>query len=48
LALAAEKLEHQMRRAADRRRVHHGARTPQSVAIATARVGRADRAIMSN
>jgi ribosomal subunit interface protein len=48
LALAVERLEHQMRRAADRRRVHHGSRTPQSVASATAAVARADRAIMSN
>jgi ribosome-associated translation inhibitor RaiA len=35
LELAADKLDHQMRRAADRRRVHHGVRTPQSVASAT-------------
>jgi len=36
LDLAAGKLEAQLRRAADRRRVHHGARTPVSVATATA------------
>jgi ribosomal subunit interface protein len=48
LAQATDRLEHQMRRAADRRRVHHGARTPQSVASATAAVARADRAIMNN
>lgn len=46
--LAADKLEQQMRRAADRRRVHHGTRTPQSVAHATAAVDGTDRAIMSN
>jgi ribosomal subunit interface protein len=33
---AATKLEAQLRRAADRRRVHHGNRTPVSVATATA------------
>lgn len=32
---AVGKLGIQLRRAADRRRVHHGARTPQSVATAT-------------
>ncbi|HVV77868.1 MAG TPA: ribosome-associated translation inhibitor RaiA [Mycobacteriales bacterium] len=32
---AVEKLGNQLRRAADRRRVHHGARTPESVATAT-------------
>jgi ribosomal subunit interface protein len=37
LDLAVSKLEAQLRRAADRRRVHHGARTPVSVAAATAR-----------
>jgi ribosomal subunit interface protein len=36
LDLAVTKLEAQLRRAADRRRVHHGARTPLSVAAATA------------
>jgi ribosomal subunit interface protein len=33
LDLAAQKLENRMRRAADRRRVHHGRRTPQSVRL---------------
>jgi ribosomal subunit interface protein len=33
--VAIEKLHEQLRRAADRRRVHHGARTPESVATAT-------------
>jgi len=33
LDLAASKLENRMRRAADRRRVHHGRRTPPSVRI---------------
>lgn len=46
--LAFNKLEHQMRRAADRRRVHHGARTPQSVASATGAIVGLDRAIMSH
>jgi len=36
LELAAEKLERRFRQAADRRRVHHGRRTPKSVAAATA------------
>jgi ribosomal subunit interface protein len=36
LDLAAAKLEARLRRAADRRRVHHGIRTPVSVAAATA------------
>ncbi|MBV9291407.1 MAG: ribosome-associated translation inhibitor RaiA [Frankiales bacterium] len=36
LDLAANKLEARLRRAADRRRVHHGNRTPVSVAAATA------------
>jgi ribosomal subunit interface protein len=34
LDLAASKLENRMRRAADRRRVHHGRRTPPSVRLA--------------
>jgi len=38
LDLACGKLEEQLRRAADRRRVHHGIRTPVSVAAATAAV----------
>jgi ribosomal subunit interface protein len=36
LDLAFGKLEVRMRKAADRRRVHHGSRTPVSVAMATA------------
>jgi ribosomal subunit interface protein len=36
LELATEKLERRFRHAADRRRVHHGRRTPVSVAAATA------------
>jgi ribosomal subunit interface protein len=36
LDIAAAKLEGRLRRAADRRRVHHGSRTPVSVAAATA------------
>jgi ribosomal subunit interface protein len=36
LDLALDKMQSQMRRAADRRRVHHGNRTPVSVATATA------------
>jgi ribosomal subunit interface protein len=36
LDIAAARLEARLRRAADRRRVHHGARTPTSVASATA------------
>ncbi len=35
LDLAIAKLDNRLRRAADRRRVHHGARTPVSVATAT-------------
>jgi ribosomal subunit interface protein len=38
LDLAFCKLENRLRRAADRRRVHHGSRTPESVAAATARL----------
>jgi ribosomal subunit interface protein len=38
LDMAAQKLESRLRRAADRRRVHHGARTPVSVAAATTAV----------
>jgi ribosomal subunit interface protein len=34
LDLAASKLDNRMRRAADRRRVHHGRRTPESVRLA--------------
>jgi ribosomal subunit interface protein len=36
LDVALSKLENRLRRAADRRRVHHGTRTPISVAAATA------------
>jgi Mrp family chromosome partitioning ATPase len=36
LDLASTRLESRLRRAADRRRVHHGIRTPVSVAAATA------------
>lgn len=36
LDVAVSRLEAQLRRAADRRRVHHGNRTPVSVAVATA------------
>jgi ribosomal subunit interface protein len=35
LDVALDKLENRLRRAADRRRIHHGARTPVSVAAAT-------------
>lgn len=41
LDLAIGKLENRLRRSADRRRVHHGARTPVSVASATAVAGTA-------
>ena len=36
LDLAVTKLENRLRRARDRRKVHHGAKTPVSVAVATA------------
>jgi ribosomal subunit interface protein len=36
LDVAAERLERRFRQAADRRRVHHGRRTPPSVAVVTA------------
>jgi len=36
LEMASDKLERRFRHAADRRRVHHGRRTPVSVAMATA------------
>jgi ribosomal subunit interface protein len=39
LDLAVAKLDGRLRRAADRRRVHHGTRTPVSVAAATAPLG---------
>lgn len=38
LDLACGRLEQRLRRAADRRRVHHGSRTPVSLAAATARM----------
>ena len=38
LDVAVGKLEGRLRRAHDRRRVHHGAKTPVSVAVATARL----------
>lgn len=38
LDAAVSKLENRLRRAHDRRRVHHGAKTPQSVAAATAQL----------
>jgi ribosomal subunit interface protein len=41
LELAVRKLDMRLRRAADRRRVHHGSRTPTSVATATGAI--ADR-----
>jgi ribosomal subunit interface protein len=43
LDLAIDKLDVQLRRAADRRRVHHGSRTPVSVAAATAGFPRDNR-----
>lgn len=39
LDAASDKLERRFRQAADRRRVHHGRRTPTSLAAATANVG---------
>jgi ribosomal subunit interface protein len=39
LDLAIGKLEARLRRAADRRRIHHGRRSPVSVAVATAELG---------
>lgn len=42
LDLAAERLERRFRQAADRRRVHHGRRTPTSLAVATAQLDPAD------
>jgi ribosomal subunit interface protein len=38
--LALDKLENRLRRSADRRRIHHGARSPVSVAAATAQPAR--------
>ena len=45
LELAAGKLENRMRRANDRRRVHHGRRTPPSVRVDAAPVDEAARAL---
>ena len=45
LDIAVEKLERRLRHAADRRRVHHGRRTPTSVAQATARNDQAQAAV---
>jgi Sigma 54 modulation/S30EA ribosomal protein C terminus/Sigma 54 modulation protein / S30EA ribosomal protein len=45
LDLAIGKLDMRLRRAADRRRVHHGSRTPISVAAATSAVAAADAAL---
>jgi ribosome-associated translation inhibitor RaiA len=42
LDLASSKLEARLRKAADRRRVHHGIRTPVSVAAATAALATAN------
>ena len=43
LDVAATRLEARLRRAADRRRVHHGIRTPVSVAAATAALSASER-----
>jgi ribosomal subunit interface protein len=43
LDLAVAKLDMQLRRAADRRRVHHGSRTPVSVAAATGALAALDQ-----
>ena len=42
LDIAVSRLENQLRRAHDRRRVHHGAKTPESVAAATARLAQSN------
>jgi ribosomal subunit interface protein len=47
LDIAVDKLGQQLRRVVDRRRVHHGVRTPTSVAAATSRSAAAERAIMN-
>ncbi|MBR7827409.1 ribosome-associated translation inhibitor RaiA [Actinospica sp. MGRD01-02] len=44
LDLAVGKLEARMRRAADRRRVHHGRRSPVSVAVATSNLAELEAA----
>jgi ribosomal subunit interface protein len=46
LDLAAAKLDAQLRKVADRRRVHKGPRSPQSVAEATARLSSMDSAAL--
>jgi ribosomal subunit interface protein len=46
LDLAVAKLDMRLRRAADRRRVHHGTRTPVSVAAATGPLADADSATL--
>jgi ribosomal subunit interface protein len=45
LDLAADRLERRFRQAADRRRIHHGARTPRSVAEVTADLSAANGAL---
>ncbi len=47
LDLAYAKLEVRMRKSADRRRVHHGSRTPISVAAATATLASANGATVA-
>ncbi len=47
LDLAYEKIEVRMRKSADRRRVHHGSRTPVSVAAATAALATADGGVLN-
>ena len=47
LDLACTKLEHRLRRLADRRRVHHGLRTPPSVRTTAAPVGQDPTAAVS-
>jgi ribosomal subunit interface protein len=44
LDIAVNKLEARMRRAADRRRVHHGRRSPVSVAVATSELAELEAA----
>ncbi len=47
LDLAATKLEARLRRAADRRRVHHGRRSPVSVSVATSTLAELEAAELS-
>jgi len=47
LDLASTRLEARLRKAADRRRVHHGIRTPVSVATATARLNGSTPAVVA-